>query len=246
MPAICRFLPTNRADGADHMATDEALLHTALKTGQATLRFYEWTVPTASLGYFQSHAERQEHPRLSPLDWVRRHTGGATILHHHELTYALALPAGSTWHNQESWLCRFHYSIQKALTNWGIKTVKPVICGEEKKLGPFLCFLHQTPGDLVTHGHKIVGSAQRRPHGAMLQHGSILLRQSEHTPELPGLNELTGVAVAPRELQAALLETLTDETGWRFENGELSPEELADQASIRETKYTSSEWNEKR
>ncbi len=228
------------------MALDEAILHTALKSGQATLRFYEWAEPTISLGYFQNQAERLEHPLLKSLPYVRRHTGGAAIIHHHELTYALALPAGSPWHTSESWLCRFHHAAQKALRNWEVTTVKPVVCGDEKKLGPFLCFLHQTPGDLVTHGAKIAGSAQRRPHGATLQHGSILLAQSEHTPELPGLRELTGTDILPGELASAILDVLAGETGWAFEPGELSGEELADAAQIRETKYASPEWNDKR
>ena len=65
------------------------------------------------------------------------------------------------------------------------------MCGEEKKLGPFLCFQHQTPGDLLVAGHKVVGSAQRRPHGATMQHGSILLRRSPHAPALPGIADLS-------------------------------------------------------
>jgi lipoyl(octanoyl) transferase len=246
MPPVCRLLPSANAVGPDLMAADEAILHTALRTGQATLRFYEWAEPTISLGYFQGHAERLEHPLLKSLPYVRRHTGGAAIIHHRELTYALALPSGSPWHTSESWLCRFHHVIQLALKNWSVSTVKPVVCGEERKLGPFLCFLHQTPGDLVTHGAKVVGSAQRRPHGAMLQHGSILLAQSEHTPELPGLRELTGVDLSPAELAPALIEALAVETGWRFEPGELTGEELADFAKIRETKYAAPEWNDKR
>ena len=246
MPAICRLLPFERAAGPDQMAADEAILHTALQSGAATLRFYEWSQPTLSLGYFQAHAARLNFPRLSGLPWLRRHTGGAAIVHHLELTYAMALPAGAAWHQAESWLCRFHHAIQKTLGHWGITTVRSVICGEEKKLGPYLCFQHQTPGDLVTHGCKIVGSAQRRPHGAMLQHGSILLAQSEHTPELPGLSELTGKQISPPELRAALVDTLVEETGWVFEPGDLSAEERADRAVIRETKHTSSEWNEKR
>ena len=228
------------------MAGDEAILHSALHAGRATLRFYEWAGPTVSLGYFQPHAGRLEHPLLKSLPHVRRHTGGGAIVHHHELTYALALPGGSPWHTPESWLCRFHHAVQKALRNWAVTTVKPVVCGEEKKLGPFLCFRHQTPGDLVTHGAKIVGSAQRRPHGAMLQHGSILLAQSEHTPELPGLRELTGASIPPGELAAAIRETLAGESGWTFEPGELTGEELANLARIRETKYASPEWNDNR
>ncbi len=62
---------------------------------------------------------------------------------------------------------------------------------------PFLCFLRRSPGDILVRSAdrsietKIVGSAQRRERGAVLQHGSILFAQSPWTPELPGLRELT-------------------------------------------------------
>ena len=45
----------------------------------------------------------------------------------------------------------------------------------------------------MTDGFKIVGSAQRRRGGAILQHGSILLRRSDTTPELPGICDLADV-----------------------------------------------------
>jgi lipoyl(octanoyl) transferase len=198
------------------------------------------------LGYFQEHQAREEFDRLRGLSWLRRHTGGAAIVHHHELTYAIALPAGSPWHNGESWLCRFHHAVQRALKNWHINTVKPVICGEEQKLGPYLCFLHQTPGDLVCQGHKIAGSAQRRPHGAMVQHGSILLKQSDHTPELPGLLELTGMDVNASELSAAIMDELARETEWTFTPGDWTTDEIQHATEIAERKYANPEWNTKR
>jgi len=67
-----------------------------------------------------------------------------------------------------------------------------------RKKCPFLCFLRRSPGDILVRSAdgsietKIVGSAQRRGRGAVLQHGSILFAQSPFTPELPGLRELNG------------------------------------------------------
>lgn len=244
--ATIRILHTTTADGPTNMARDEAILQTALATQQATLRFYHWSTATMSLGYFQQHVDIQQYPRLRELPYIRRHTGGAAIIHHHELTYALALPAGAPWHDGESWLCRFHHAVQRALTHWDISTVKPVICGEEKKLGPFLCFLHQTPGDLVCAGSKVVGSAQRRPHGAMVQHGSILLAQSEHTPALPGLSELTGKSINSSELASAIIDTLATENNWSFTPSEFSSTELQLADEIKQAKYANSDWNTKR
>src|SRR3954469_17858125 len=108
MPSV-RLLPFATASGADNMARDEALLHSAADRGVASLRFYTWTEPTLSLGYFQPAAVREGSAALAGLPWVRRSTGGDAIVHHRELTYALALPPGPPWQTKESWVCRFHH-----------------------------------------------------------------------------------------------------------------------------------------
>ena len=200
--------------------------------------------PTLSLGYFQA-TRTGSATRHGDGAWVRRHTGGAAILHHHEIPYALALPAGAPWHTAESWLCRFHHAVAAALKDFGVRTTA-VVCGEEKKLGDFLCFLHQTPGDLLAAGHKVVGSAQRRPHGAMMQHGSILLRQSPHTPDLPGIAEAAAVAIDGDTLVRAVVHKLAAETGWAFEPADWTEEVRRRAAEVEREKYGTAAWNEKR
>lgn len=242
---VCRLLPTASAPGSWNMAADEALQRSAVERGVASLRFYTWAEPTLSLGYFQAHADRLGDPHMADVARVRRHTGGAAILHHHEITYALALPAGAPWHTAESWLCRFHHAVGSALAGFGVPT-RGVVCGEERKLGEFLCFLHQTPGDLLAAGHKVVGSAQRRPHGALMQHGSILLRRSPHAPVLPGIAEATGVAVEGGALTGAVVAELARRTGWAFEPGDWTADERRTAADIEREKYATAGWNEKR
>lgn len=233
-------MPTIESPGAMNMAIDEALMRSALEGRVASLRFYTWSDPTLSLGYFQTHAER-----LPGVAWVRRPTGGDAILHHHELTYGLTLPAGPPWHSSESWLCRMHHAIGAALRRLGIEA-SAVACGQEQRLGPFLCFQHQTPADLRINGHKVVGSAQRRPHGAMMQHGSILLRTSPHAPQLLGITDLTGIEIATGDLRPAIVEALANETGWSFVPDAWTGREWLDAVELERDKYSSAAWNEKR
>lgn len=241
-----RLLPTGRLAGAAQMAADETLLHTASERGVASLRFYTWAEPTLTLGYFQPAAARLTDARLAGLPWVRRSTGGAALVHHHELTYALALPAGRGWQpGGESWLCRVHHVIADVLAGLGAKA-DPVVCGRERKLGEVLCFLHQTAGDLVSDGAKVVGSAQRKAKGALLQHGGILLRRSEFTPQLPGLHELTGLEVEPRALADLLAERLASAHGTTLTPGDWTAEELAHRATLEAEKYGHASWNAKR
>src|SRR5260370_6156702 len=138
-----RLLPLETATGATNMAADEVLLEAAV-AGSASLRFYTWSEPTLSLGYFQPEVVRHSDPRLAAIPWARRPSGGGALVHHHELTYALALPAGFDWQPKgESWICRFHGGIARALH------VEVKAWGEERKLHEVICFLHHTPRDLI-------------------------------------------------------------------------------------------------
>ena len=89
----CRLFLDGAAAGGWNMAADELLLEQASDTGQASLRIYSWSEPTLSLGYFQSHADRQTHAPSRDCRLVRRRSGGGAILHEHEITYALAIPS---------------------------------------------------------------------------------------------------------------------------------------------------------
>jgi lipoate-protein ligase A len=238
MVPTCRVLPFGVADGPDNMAADEALLDSAAN-GAKLLRLYGWTRPTLSLGYFQPAALRESDALLAAIPFVRRCTGGETLVHHHELTYALAVPAGAEW------LCHMHGIIAAALAEVGVK-VQAVCTGEEKKIGDVLCFLHHTRGDLVCQGAKIVGSAQRKRRGALLQHGAILLAQSRHTPALPGVRELAGFHLGRvEELKTALLQEFARDTGWQLEPGDWTAGERAHITEL-EGKYTGARWNCKR
>lgn len=239
-----RLLPLESLSGPANMAADEAMLASA-ERGVASVRFYTWTEPTLSLGYFQPEADRATRPATA---WVRRSTGGAGILHDpaHELTYSFALPPGETWQPKgESWLCRFHHLLQDSFRTFGAET-KAVVCGEERKLGPVMCFLHQTPADLLAAGSKVVGSAQRKLRGCLLQHGSILLSRSPLAPELPGLAELSGKRVDVKRLQWDVVKRMGDVFGWRLLEDGWTAEELAERARIASEKYESADWNEKR
>ncbi len=227
------------------MAADEVILEAAADWEVASLRFYTWNEPTLSLGYFQPSAARLSDPHTTNVAWVRRPSGGGAILHHHELTYCLALPAGLPWQGKESWLCRFHHLVALVLQSFGIAS-RGVVCGEEKKLGEFLCFLHQTPADLLIGSSKVVGSAQRKLRGALMQHGSIILGQSPNAPALPGICELGGKQIAADELAASLAVAFENDTEWEMRRSEWTEEERQRIDAVKWEKYGAAGWNEKR
>lgn len=229
------------------MALDEAMLLSAHVRQEAAFRFYEWSEPTVSLGYFQSRQDH-EQSQLRKLAWVRRSSGGAAILHHapHELTYSFALPlALAKIQRGESWICRVHHAIRDWLKCQSILT-RAVVCGEEQKKGEYLCFLHQTAGDLILNGSKIAGSAQRKHQGSLLQHGTILLTTSPYTSELPGLGELSGKLVPRESLCQGILETLGTQFGWDFRPDDWTQDEQRQANHIEAEKYRTKDWNERR
>lgn len=279
---MVRLLPYANADGPTNMAADEAMLRSA-GAGLASLRFYAWKEATVSLGYFQPHAVRLTSARLAGLPMVRRPTGGATLVHHREITYALALPAGPPWQAGAGWLTRMHRIITAALgellgaensylqsnaqspsasegvgrtPRWRSGSEMPteiggahqivLVAGEAIKYGNVLCFQQFTPGDVLCGGRKIVGSAQRKHRHGFLQHGSILLAQSDHTPELPGIQELMGAVLPAESVSAAVVDAFARDTGWPIKPADWSEEEKQMVRQIAAEKYTSAAWNERR
>jgi lipoate-protein ligase A len=242
-PAV-RLLPYATADGPHNMAADEVLLESAAQ-GQASLRFYGWSEATLSLGYFQPERRRFDDERLAGLPFVRRPSGGDALVHHHELTYALAVPAGPPWQTRNSCGPCVHRILAAALDHFGI----PARLHDAENPGPFtgvLCFQHLTPGDLLVGPHKIAGSAQRKQRGAWMQHGGILLAGSPYTPALPGVRELTGCGLSAVELSTAVVEEFVRATGWRLVPAEWTDQERQRVEKLAAEKYARDAWNRKR
>jgi len=189
------------------MEIDELLLNSAL-TGSASLRFYQWDQPTVSLGHFQAKQALEVPLRFSGLPVVRRLSGGGAILHDQELTYSCALPAAhSVCRNPGKLYDLIHAALIEVLAQFEVPCrVRGADAFEDQS---FLCFSRGDARDIVIGRQKIVGSAQRRRQGAILQHGSILLRQSRFAPEFPGIHELTNFDLAAEMLVAPLAAEIT-------------------------------------
>ena len=108
--------------------------------GAASLRFYGWSEPVLSLGYFQPEQARRQDSILAQLPFVRRPSGGKALVHHHELTYALALPAGSPWQTGETrgvkWIRRMHTILAAALDTLGVAACFPPPQSNQPVLSP--------------------------------------------------------------------------------------------------------------
>ncbi|HEY3862282.1 MAG TPA: lipoate--protein ligase family protein [Verrucomicrobiae bacterium] len=153
-----------------NMALDEALLQLAPELGRPILRFYGWIERAASFGYSQRYAEVEKLTVLRPL--VRRPTGGGLVPHDADWTYSLVFPAGHEWHRlkaMESYR-RVHEWVRAAFE---MMDVAASLSPTSQKEIPGQCFIGAEKDDVLWHGRKIAGAAQRRSRNGLLIQGSI-------------------------------------------------------------------------
>lgn len=252
---LARFIIDPPASGAWNMAKDQALAEFAGEHGEAILRFYRWEVPTLSLGYFQEYLERNSHPALATIPYVRRSTGGGAILHDQELTYSLAFAQGTSKGADPDLYRSVHQALIELLTALGWNaSFSADACGtcDSSRNKNYLCFDRRSEFDIVVDGYKIVGSAQRRHGNTLLQHGSIILRSSPSAPHLLGLLELNRNDGHPsltedelqRDIQLAIRRLLEKQLGWRWDDSTPSLDERI--REIEANQFASEGWNDRR
>lgn len=189
-----RLLQYQVYDAAANMALDEAILESHRKgLTPATLRFYGWAPPAVSIGYSQKmNVETIENIKTKGFDVVRRLTGGRAVLHFAELTYSfVASPPVLSEQLNEAYrqICQ---GLILGLRHLGVEAELGKSNKQYKDFSD--CFMATTQADLQVNQRKMVGSAQLRRQGAVLQHGSILLDQPQDLlPQLlnskPNLND---------------------------------------------------------
>ena len=264
---VYRLIVDEPALGPWNMAVDEALLQAAVDENTATLRLYQWSEPTLSLGYFQRYADREGHTASRECAIVRRQSGGGAILHDRELTYSLTLPAShpvtrdattlyTAVHEAFIQLLTPHLRQLRDAARLRLNDVDSPLSADEE---PFLCFQRRARGDLLLEisdeaartagrvlAYKILGSAQRRHRGAILQHGSLLLEEWPAAPELPGWRGLVGGADPLDGLVAGLPQQLGLLGASHWVRASLSDEILDAARRIERTRYSNGSWTRRR
>ena len=271
-----RLLDTGPADGFTNMAVDEALLEViAAEQGASTLRFYSWSPPALSLGYGQSTAGEIDFHQCACLgiDVVRRPTGGRAVLHDHEVTYSVVIRADDP--RAASGLLASYLTISLAmargLSYLGITAeLLPLRRGAllpSDQVSP-VCFATLSSYEVAVAGRKIIGSAQRRAHNLIMQHGSLPIshdldklravfgsalpgRQSAHSElvyqaHMTSLQEAGGRVYSYAEVVAALTRGMAEIWQVDLLPGHLTTSEKDCSAHLRATKYGSDSWTWRR
>lgn len=252
------------------MAIDEAILQVMAQSTDKipVLRFYGWKPATLSLGYAQSFSKEVDVQacKEAGIDIVRRPTGGRAILHQYELTYSVIAREADQHVNgtvMESYL-----KISQALLH-GFKSVGIPAEMAQSKLAnaeSAACFDAPSWYELVVDGRKLVGSAQVRKDGILLQHGSIMLHldaellfkviqfSSEKMRERQlisfkkkacALDEVWTKPVSREELEEALCQGFKQVMEISLRESGLTSQEK-DLAGSLVSKYQADEWTQKR
>lgn len=199
------FFQTAPAAGTYNMALDEALMRISQRTGDAYFRLYGWASPTLSLGRNQRARGYYDLAAAQSLGvgFVRRPTGGRALLHNREITYSVAMPAQSSARAAESYSF-INEVLLEGLRGLGVSATRATAASH---LPPGLrpCFDAPSAHEIVIDERKLVGSAQWRRGGTLLQHGSILVRDDQGAIPQLMLERLASPPVAA---------TLHDALGW--------------------------------
>lgn len=165
--------------GWQNMAIDCALLDLVRAVGGAVLRVYRWEPWCLSFGRHEPALRRygREAVAARGIDVVRRPTGGRAVWHARELTYAVAQPAPGT-SLRESYRA-IHGMMADAVRRLGAPALLAADPPRVAGLGAGACFAQPVGGEVIVSGRKVVGSAQLREDGALLQHGSMLLEDDQ-------------------------------------------------------------------
>jgi len=157
------------------MARDVALQTRAARTGETVFSIYTWSRPTLSFGRNQPAIGLYdlEKIRAEGIDVVRRPTGGRAILHHREVTYSVTAPIEDA--SLSETYARINRILQHGLSALGVLVEAAAASHRAEVPSIRPCFETPSKGELIAEGAKLVGSAQWREDGALLQHGSILV-----------------------------------------------------------------------
>ncbi len=276
IPANSRFLDTGPESAAWNMAVDEVLLencraHIAAgnppEEAPLALRVYAWSPPALTLGRNQV-AERDVYlGRLEEegVDLCRRITGGRAVLHDQEITYSVTGPEALLGDTIEERYRRISAGLSAGLERLGAPVEFAPPSGRAYA-SQASCFATTSVWELSIGGRKVAGSAQCREGGAILQHGSILLKSPEErlarllkprgggaraerggrgsAPEdhAVGLCEAMGREVGYAEAAAALREGMAEALSVAFPEASLSAGERARAGEMAERRYRNPAW----
>lgn len=266
-----RLIKYAGGDAATNMAADEAIfIACQQKKSGPTLRFYSWSPPAVSAGYGQKIRDALDLEKCFSMGItiIRRPTGGKAVLHSGDLSYSFVVP---------QWLSPFNGAIKESYKfisdcfARGLGTLQVDVEVADKKIAPLgarqslsaLCFSTFSAYDICHGGKKLMGSAQKRQNGMILQHGSIFLdvdwdlavdvlkpcngldraqAVARLKEEMTSLNQIAETEISKTDVADALAEGVQKHLGVELREEDFTPYEKELMERLRAEKYSSAAW----
>jgi lipoate-protein ligase A len=249
-----RLLKTDFNTASTNMAIDRAVLVTNSK-GEVppTVRFFGWSPPAISIGYFQSLEGEVDLDacRKFDVDYVRRMTGGGAVFHEKEVTYSIVIPESHPEipKNIMDSYGRICGALIKGLRHLGI----------ESEYVPI--------NDIITDGKKISGSAQTRKARTVLQHGTVLIDVdvdkmfsllrvpdekikdkliADVKQRVTSIKHVLGKEIPFKEVAGAMKAGFEGEFHVELVEGMLTEEEIALTRKFEKECFSAKDWNHRR
>lgn len=268
---IWRLIQSPPSRGAENMALDEAILQ-GVSAGDSppTLRLYAWLPPCLSLGYSQNVTDvDQQLLHENQWDIVRRPTGGRAILHTDELTYSViapdenALVAGGVLEGYR----RLSQGLVAALAILDLEVeIQPETPIPENQRANPTCFQVPSAYEILVRGKKLIGSAQMRRRGGVLQHGTlpisgdisriceVLFFDNERARHRAAqqllerattIEALVGTTVSWQQVAQIVVEGFTQALGLSFTPGSPTDPEIIRAKELVQNRYNNPDWTER-
>lgn len=268
-----RLIKDSYHNGFMNMAIDESIM-IAHREGLVppTIRFYQWSPPAVSLGYFQDLQKEIDVDVCQDMgiDIVRRPTGGKAVLHDKELTYSFIIRENHPLVNNSilETYKKISGGMIRGLSYLGVAAeLVPLREKSEIHHSDFksICFSFPSRYEVQVEGKKIVGSAQVRKREIVLQHGSLLIELEKdklfsifNFPSAQirerfktrfnatSLEEILKRKTSFSELSEILPRGFEKEFGVKLTEGKLTEQEEKISKDLLKNKYSTYEWNYER
>lgn len=258
MDTYGRLLIMGKNSAAMNMAIDEAILITRKEMPIPTLRFYDWTKPAFSFGYFQNIASdvNVQACRQEKIELVKRMTGGGTVVHGWDLTYSLILPRYSGEKSVSQMYQQIGKNLVNAFVKLGIPTSLNCISDNQSTSSQNLCLIDLAENDVLFNNKKIAGVSVRRNRNGILFQGyisldkppdRILKRVSKYNEIYQQVKDNSTAINSDKRMisRKALIRTISEtyDIGISFITGKMSEKEQKLAEEVANNKYDTDTWN---
>jgi lipoyl(octanoyl) transferase len=248
------YINTEKLNGPLNMAIDEILL----SRKKSILRLYQWENPTITIGRFQKISDIDlKFAKKKKIHVIRRITGGKTVLHNKELTYTFIIKENLMPKSIIDSYNLISNALILGLNNFNIKPKMHKVKQNDKN-NPN-CFSEPSFNEIVVKKKKIIGSAQTRTNGMLLQHGSILIdidysllsnifskkarNLSSLKKRITSINIELGINLKISDLENAVIDGFKEFFKVKLIKSQITKKELFYAIKLAKNKYESRNWN---